>query len=334
LILKIFKKIALPIILIFAGLLIASLNGYFVYGIKVNSEGYLALFRLIEAFTLVFSIGFLQNYYPNFYKKAAIAQLSTIFYLIGYAGISHMADFGGSMGRFSLFENFPSNVGYYLLASLSLIYIWILDNLSSFNKRLGAYLVLGISLTGIMIWTQSRGAWIGLLAAIIVIIYFWVYKQKQNIRKIILGIGVIGFCFAIGFFLLSKIERGQVLLRFSTSENSRIYLWRNYTRQLIKNPLGLGLSAPLLEYENNKKGPHNTLLEFWLMGGFLATMGFVIIYYRGIKNIFLKIRISPDWQWQLYLIASLSALFVASFFDNMNSFRLMWILIGLSIYHT
>lgn len=330
LILKIGKKIILPIVLIFAGLLIASLNGYFLHGIAIDSEGYLALFRLIETVALVFIIGFFQNYDPNFYKKAALAQLSTITYLIGYTGISYLQNFSADVGRFSLFENFPSNIGYYLLASLSLIYIWILDNLSPFNKKLMVYLALGASLSGIMIWTQSRGAWIGLLASILFIVSFLFYKKK-DVKKIIFGAGVIFFCLLIGFLLLSQPLKNKVLLRFSAKENSRIWLWRNYSHLNLKNPLGLGLSAPLLEYENDRKGPHNTFMEFWLMGGFLAATGFLIIYYKSIKNIFLKIGSSPDWQWQLYLIASLIALFVAGLFDNMNSFRLMWILIGLSI---
>lgn len=332
LVLKIIKKISLPITLIFIGLLIASLNGYFRYGIKIDSRGYLALFRLVEVITLVFSVGFFQNYNSNFYKKVALAQLSTIIYLVGYTGISHMPDFGPSFGRFTLFENFPSNIGYYLLASLSLIYIWILDNLSPFNKKFFIYLSLGTSLSGIMVWTQSRGAWIGLMVAILIVIPFWLYRQKAyKIKNFISGTLVISFCLIIGFLLLSKIVKSQFLLRFSI-ENSRIYLWKNYTKQLIKDPLGLGLSYPLLKYEGDRKGPHNTLLEFWLMGSFLAVIGFLTIYYQGIKNIILKIAIDSNWQWKLSLSASLIALFVASLLDNMNSFRLMWILIGLAVY--
>lgn len=355
------KKILLPFSLIFAGLLVASLNGYFKHQIVVDQEGYLGLLRLAEAAALVFAVCFFQKYNSNFYKQAAVAQLSTIVYFTGF-----YFNWDTYPDRFFLLENFPSNVGYYLTVSLSLLYILLLNTLRSWRIFI-LYFALAMGLTSIMIWTMARGSWLGLCASLFVIIYyFWTHKKDHRLKNFALSSLIIIFCFIGAFAILPVKIKNLTVLRFFGGlpvgwmvgknldfheytpsqliselkaedkqiqfyEPTRPYIWRAFSKQLIKEPLGLGLSFPPLEYQNTKKGPHNTLLEFWALGGLLAVAGFLIAYYRGLKNIILKIKNSPDWQWQLYLVTSLSALFVASLFDNMNSFRLMWIIIGLAI---
>ena len=125
------------------------------------------------------------------------------------------------------------------------------------------------------------------------------------------------------------IEEGIVP---SFREASRPRLWTEYSKRIIRQPFGLGVNYALVTYGDDERGPHNTILEILTLGGVLSLAGFIYLFYLGFKNIIMRLReVSAD-TWTLYLITALTGLVIASFFDNMSTFRIMWVLLGLALF--
>ena len=209
------KNVLIGLALICFGLTVASLNGYFLDGLTFAKDGLLAVGRFIEVFMILFLVSFFQSFDGNFYKKAALAQLSTLVYLPSFLFLQ--SDFMKSMYRFELFENWPSNVGYYILVSLTLITVILLEKTKPFKKGFFVFFIIGVFLSAILLWTQTRAAWLGLMASIFLLIFFW---AEGNFKKIVAGLALVAIIFYLGFSILQEpIKEGVVAKIFPASDN-------------------------------------------------------------------------------------------------------------------
>ncbi len=345
-------------LLIFGGILIATAFAYFLNGTKVTAAGVLAFGRFIEVAVIFLLAGFFLKQDPRFLKEAALAQLSTLIYLIAliYPALA-------PEGRFRLFENWPSNAGYYLIASLSMIYTWLAIRASG-PARSALYFALFAGLGGILLWTMSRASWLAVLLSIGLIIFTRLFvpgeQRRSKIKKAAVGLFTALLGIGFGFLLLSAPVKNQVLTRFfpqlqldiwaqapaatikniletdlmpDLSDPNRIIIWKKYISLLLKNPLGLGLDYPPVTLGDESKGPHNTLLELLLVAGPFGLAGFLYLFLVAVKNAATQARRSGYGAvWPIYLLAVLAGFATAAFFDNMSTFRLMWILIGVGFF--
>ncbi|MBI4095122.1 MAG: hypothetical protein HY435_02945 [Candidatus Liptonbacteria bacterium] len=350
------ERVRVGLALIFSGLFLASLAGYFIQDVSLGTEGWLSLGRFTEVAVILLLVGFFQSQDANFFKKIAIAQLSTLAYL-GALLIPNDLDI--HLYRFELFENWPSNVAYYLLVSLSLFIVFALQRLKPLQWKFLLFYVPAAGLFAIFLWAQSRASWIGFVIATLLILGIWSIKAGGGMLPRFLFGGLLSVSLVItGFLILPSLPRGEVIIRFSPSpqmpvqtdglplvqkspspspafgfyEPSRPYLWNAYTEKIADQPLGFGLNYAPIWYEGSARGPHNTILELIVLGGYVTLAGFLYLLYRGFGNVAAKLKESRDTAWPLYVFASLTALVVVSLFDNMSTFRLLWIVLGMAIY--
>jgi hypothetical protein len=368
------KKILFPFALIVTGLFLASVVGYFVHGISINWEGVLMSGRFLEVMLIVLAIIFFQYHDGLFFKKIAIIQLSTAVYLLVF--LVRYFDLPLTMARFQLFENWPSNVSYYLLVSSALTSAFFLYGKLNYKVKFLLYLAT-IGLVGLLLWTQSRGSWIGFLVALVLSAVFFICHQWQQlkslkdqinlvVKNLLATVGFLTSILIFSFLILPMLVKISVFNRIVSpnttyislfieqqkypttildftrkviseapainfQDPTRLRLWSSYFKEILKKPYGSGLNYQLLEVDGQKKGPHNTPLELLMLGGVLTFAGFLSLLFISYKNLFLFITQGHNQEviiWPLYFFMALTALVIASLFDNMSVFRLLWIIIG------
>lgn len=346
------KNVLIGLFLICLGLIIASLSGYFYDNLAFTKEGLLNIGRFSEVFIIIFLVSFFQSFDGSFYKKVALAQLSALIYLPTL--FFPNADFVIAMYRFNLFENWPSNVGYYLIVSITCIAVLTLKKISPLKKTLFVYYALGIGLSAILLWAQSRAAWLGTVASILLLILFW---AEGNYKKITAGVAAAILAFAVSFLFLRSSVQKDVLVRVITqnidlqsannhnmpaqnttaglfADSHRLDLWKVYLKKLLRSPLGFGVNYEPIDIGAGKQGPHNTILEFLVLAGPLGLAGVILLLWSAFKNLWGKMRIASYQNriWFAYIFCSLAGIIIASMFDNMSLFRLIWLMTGIGLF--
>jgi len=286
-----------------------------------------------------------------------------------YNQFHFLENFPTNIYRFQLFDNFPSSVSYYLIVSLSLLLVSALVSLCPLKKKFFVYFLFGSGLFGILLWTQTRAGWMGFGAVMLVVFWGWILKSDQGaitrLKLFLAGGLILAMLMVLGFLVLPYYAKNEVINRVflirpqieavglnfeevetelvvqkifqevvkpSFSERSRVYLWRAYLEKLVRFPLGLGLNHSPPIFEGAPRGPHNTFLEVAAFGGVLTLGGYVYLLYLAISNLIAGLKQNQDFRWSLYLLAALVGLVVASQFDNMSTFRIMWVILGLGIF--
>lgn len=151
------------------------------------------------------------------------------------------------------------------------------------NRLMQLFLLAGLAITlCVLLLTQSRGAWLGLLLACV--IGFFLFLLKRKVFLIVFLVGILLFAFVIAPSLL---ENDQVRLTTRQAEGTfffRIQLWNVVLPMIHENPLlGIGLNEFRYHYEVKRElsHPHNKLLllavELGLPGliAYLALLGCV-----------------------------------------------------------
>ena len=174
-----------------------------------------------------------------------------------------------------------------LFLILLFTYLWkkARGNVLASNKRRlpQLFLLAGSAITlGVLLLTQSRGAWLGLLLACV--IGFFLFLLKKKVFLVVFLVGMLLFAFVIAPSLL---ENDQVRLTTRQAEGTlffRIQLWNVVLPMIHENPLvGIGLNEFRYHYEVKRElsHPHNKLLllavELGLPGliAYLALLGCV-----------------------------------------------------------
>jgi O-antigen ligase len=357
------KKVLGGLAILLVGLLVATSLGYLVNERRLDREGVLMLGRFIEVGVIVLLAAFFQSRDRTFYKKVAYAQLSTLLYLpMLFTSQNTLQSF---MPRFQLFENWPSNVGYYLVVSISFIIVQLLERLKPFRASFFLYAILAVGFGSILLWTQSRASWLATAVATAVILLIWLRESKRRIRHLVLGAGTLLVFTLLVFAALPRPITTVVLFRFfpqldgqfnfykdltatpqevlqvarregltpTLGETNRLTLWKIYSQKIAEQPLGWGVSYVPVNRGHGPQGPHNTILEVLMLSGLIGLVGFVYLFFLGFRNLAERLKTSSaNRAWCLYLLASLVGLATAAFFDNMSTFRLMWVILGMAIF--
>jgi O-antigen ligase len=190
----------------------------------------------------------------------------------------------------------------YLVPGLILAWwgLWTGENKKQKTGFLLAILILGLALY----FTFSYGAWLGLFAAIIFVLFclrrFEIIDRRQS---------SIAYCLllvftAIIFFTQLNFGGNDKLVSLLTSPRSswqsRLMVWQSAGKILESHWLiGIGpglfqkyyleyqsfFSVPYLEWAVPQ--PHNLFLAWWLQGGILGLIGFLVLSVTYCKNIIL-----------------------------------------------
>lgn len=185
--------------------------------------------------------------------------------------------------------SYPNAVGLFVTPVLALYFTWILFNISNQSRRkhLAYNLLVIIIGAGSIVFSLTKGAWVGVLAGIFVgaMIFLRGWKKVILILIVILSSTLI---------VVSPDTRGVVFEQInfnSPSGQMRLVVWQETYEMLKNNPvLGAGLAGyqtALQPYHKDWRPdispykleiflyPHNVFLNFWSELGLAGLIVFV-----------------------------------------------------------
>ncbi len=138
--------------------------------------------RLLEVLIVVLSVpiaiyGIKQFFFtsPLDYRMIQLATASEITYLMG-----------GQLRPFSTLPG-PFHLGLYLLVSLLLVILWLMNKSTKPRHRVLLLLILGIELVALFL-TRTKGNWVGLAAGIVVLVLLQRRRLFRNMRRLAVGV--------------------------------------------------------------------------------------------------------------------------------------------------
>lgn len=209
------------------------------------------------------------------------------------------------VGRLQVFYNSPNYLAMYLAPAFIIGIYFLIFNLikkeqktdksflcirlfSLFSdspvKELKFFITTGLLFLFVaLFFTQSFGAWIGILYAIGFGLFIYLLKSKKTLALVVLG-----------FILITSLILVQLaLIQKYSSLEARLLIWQKAIEIFKKSPiLGIGPGT----FENyfppypiwGVPQPHNIFLAFLLQTGIIGFIGFILVLIWFFKNAFRK----------------------------------------------
>lgn len=230
----------------------------------------------------------------------------------------------------------PSDLGTYLMVVIPIVLYQIFQRRGVWRWMTGG--LLATLLTG-LVWTETKGAWLGFLAGVVIVIA----ADRKNRGKLLvgaMGVGLVALVVLVGSGRLSRVSRMAGL-----GFNDRVVMWQSAWKMIQDRPvLGHGVNtfmANYLEYwvggERQPRYAHNCYLQLTAETGVLGLAAFVWLL-GAIGRIWAKTRQAwmadgPARALVLGGIAGLVSFLVQAGFDtNFYSLRqvaFFWALAGM-----
>jgi len=233
-----------------------------------------------------------------------------------------------TMRAYSTMEN-PNVLGEYLLLTIPLTAFFLLKKENTILERLVWLFALGVGII-CMVFTQSRGCWIGLFAATAIFLTF--YNGKLW--------GLLPFFLLLLPFVIpdAMIDRFLSVGNLEDSSTSyRVFIWLG-TIQMLKDfwlgGIGMGEGAfrnvyPLYSY-NSIIAPHshNLYLQLLVEGGIVALLIFLvtmIIFVKKLSRVYINSgRKDEDSILSLAIVSGVIGFLIQSLFDyTFYNYRMM-----------
>ena len=240
-------------------------------------------------------------------------------------------------GRLKAFFLSPNHLAMYL-APAGIIALGLFFNFKKY------FWLFGFIICSIVIFlTYSYGAWIGFIAGILFLIFF--FQKKIAWRKKVLFSIISALFLSTIFFYQYNTEKFQNLANFSRSSfESRIIIWKSSAAILKDHPFwGIGPGnfqnfyldyqkkfPPYLEWAVPQ--PHNLLLAFYLQCGLLGLIGFLWLIFLFFKKGFHQLS-TFNFQLSTILLAAMIYILIHGLIDTpywKNDLAIIfWIVVGL-----
>ncbi len=209
-------------------------------------------------------------------------------------------------------------VGHYMTeAGLMMMALLFFISLALFDS-LYLYLIPAIGLSSFaLLLTLTRSAWVGLLAGLIVITYYWKRVFVVFIPLLVLAVYIL--------FPAPVKERAKSIFSTSYATNKdRICMWRSGFK-IIRDYPWLGVGPNLIEdvyplyREKDAVQPtnphlHNNFIQLAAERGLLALTAFIVFLAFAFYHIILKIKRNPSAETKAAL-AILIAFLIAGMFE-------------------
>ncbi|MCX7942300.1 MAG: O-antigen ligase family protein [Dictyoglomaceae bacterium] len=217
----------------------------------------------------------------------------------------------------------PNLLGGYLIS----VFPFLFSALIFYNFKSFISLTIIISALSI-IWTYSRGAYLGFLGSLGILfsgifLYFW--QKNKNIRKKLVFIYLIIISMAIGLFFSSDYFRARVFSMFTlwghTSNATRVMIWKSsfkIFKDFFLTGIGLGndvfrqVYAFYMEPKYTALASYNLFLELAIEGSIFSLIVFLIMIYTLIR-IFITSFSNWDFTRKIIGISSLSSIIAPLF---------------------
>lgn len=219
--------------------------------------------------------------------------------------------------RFNIAGMQPNDLALFFTQCLPVFLSFVLFK-KAINSRIFYLVLISICFAALM-FTYSRGAYISIIVAFLVI---GIFAGMKNLLKLSLGIIIIllpiSIIFGHGNILpVSVTERFQSITKKDESIETRQNVWKIAKDYIVQSPLfGYGFNAKsyLLPLDT-----HNMFLNILLEAGVLGLIFFLLIFLTGFKlalRVFKSSEDSFDKALSLGLMGSLVAMVVGNFFGS------------------
>ena len=220
--------------------------------------------------------------------------LLSIFQKITGLGIAEPAWIDSQQRRVTAFFTSPNAIGLYI-APIAVLYIgYIARELK--NKKITKQVIYKIDLVLLMLsavfFSKSQGAWIGIMAGVIVLACSRVQKKRVVAALSLFILLLFSFTLTQKFLPIKNLS--------SPSANNRVFLWKMSLDFLGTSPKNFLFGAGLYGFPKIHEQfrdpkitepliyPHNFFLNFWMDTGLLGivsiTVLLIIFFYRGLKK--------------------------------------------------
>ncbi len=241
----------------------------------------------------------------------------------------------------STFGN-PNVLGEYLILLFPLILARLMS--AKRGKERFVYLVAGALVLSCLVFTWSRGAWLGFILSMIV---FFVISGKQYFTAGILAIPLVGtgLYFSMGTAIMNRFTNLT-----DSSSSYRLNIWRGVLRMLDEvGIMGIGIGEgafrmiyPAYSLSGIETAPHshNLFLQLIVETGIFSLIAFLIFlfFHAQCTLDFCKNAYSPKNKMiSLGFFAGALAFLVQGMTDyvwyNYRILLLFWLLLGLGLAH-
>jgi O-antigen ligase len=226
-------------------------------------------------------------------------------------GFRVVIEFGGMFGN-------PNDLAMFLLLTTPISIGLGLASKYKLSKLL-YFPAAGLMVGGVFV-TQSRGAFLGLMAMAAVLV--WKLGRKQRFKSILISsvIGALIMTFAPGNYWLRIVSIFIPSLDPVGSSNHRTDLLIQSIWVTLRNPLGIGYSNfPIIGLYNHDT--HNAYTQISSEIGLVALVAYVVLMVSPIRKLAVierQMAMREDFSWSYYLSigvqASIIAYMVSSFF--------------------
>ncbi len=244
-------------------------------------------------------------------------------------------------GRATSFFDNPNVLGEYIILLFPFLLV-IPMYMKGFKKRF--IMVFSVALTVLcLVWTWSRGAWLGFIIGII--LFFLIYSRRTLAFLLAAGISLP----LVGYLLPSDIA-GRFASIGNMADSStyyRVFTWRGVLRMLKEvwlSGIGVGQTAfqqlyPIFAYAGTEAAPHshNLIMQIISETGIFGFVIFSIVIFLFFQNGFEFIRNSTgkDRLTVAAGVTGIVSILVMGLFDyvwyNYRVFFLFWIVIALMV---
>lgn len=239
-------------------------------------------------------------------------------------------------------NGFMFSLGFGNLLAIFMMFtiIYILWGQIGYSKRIG--LILATIIFGMnLLFTKSRGAWLGFIAGLFSL--GWVRDKKVLIFIIVLLLAL--------YFVLPQTYKTRFISSFDTNHNrsnlGRIALWKGALlmyRDHFINGVGAGNFSSI--YETKYKQPnttttvhaHNNLLQFMAETGIIGLVAFIWFMFKIIKLLYQGYNQINHNNWRLFILSSLSSIIIFNVqgltefnFGDAEPLRFFWFLLALNV---
>jgi len=170
--------------------------------------------------------------------------------------------------------------------------------------------------------TQSRGAFLGLVAMAVVLI--WKFGKKQRLKTVMISsiAGIFAIAIAPGNYGLRILSIFLPALDPNGSSSQRTELLINSLWVTLRNPLGIGIGNLTIVGAHNQ-GAHNAYMQVSAELGLLALAAYLILLISPMRKLAaIERQVSLDSHWWIYCLsiglqASIAGYMVSSFFSSL-----------------
>ncbi|MFW6282598.1 MAG: O-antigen ligase family protein [Minisyncoccales bacterium] len=165
-----------------------------------------------------------------------------------------------------------------------------------------------------LLYTKSRGAWLGFLAALFSV---FIINKKRKYLVVLLLILMISF-YVLPSEYINRFE-SSINVTDNRSNLGRLALWKGSLFMLRDNPLrGVGAGNFQEKYAGEYRQPnttttvhaHNNLLHFTAEAGILGLFTFIFLMYSILKVLVKGLKQVEDKNWYLFLLSGVGAFIV------------------------